>query len=87
MDIKLSDEVRARVMVHLKNGNKIEAIKLVREETGLGLKESKDFVESLVDSHDRGLPENQQIKKTGCMVYLLIGGLIIMSSVAIKGLS
>jgi ribosomal protein L7/L12 len=31
----------------LQNGNqKIQAIKLVREYTGLGLKEAKDFVES-----------------------------------------
>jgi ribosomal protein L7/L12 len=29
----------------LQNGNTIEAIRLVREETGLGLKESKDYVE------------------------------------------
>jgi ribosomal protein L7/L12 len=87
MDIKLSDDVRARVMVHLKNGNKIEAIKLVREETGFGLKESKDFVESLVDNHDRGLPENQQIKKTGCLVFLLIGAFLIVSSVVTRGLS
>ena len=87
MDIKLSDEVRAKVMLLLKNGNKIEAIKIVRGETGLGLRESKDYVESLVDAHDKGLPENQQIKKTGCMLYLLVGGLFIMSSVVIKGLS
>jgi ribosomal protein L7/L12 len=31
----------------LAGGNKIEAIKLVRERTGLGLKESKDLVERL----------------------------------------
>ena len=31
----------------LKRGNKIEAIKLYREATGLGLKASKDFVEAM----------------------------------------
>jgi len=36
-----SSEVRAA----LAGGNKIEAIKLVRERTGLGLKEAKDLVE------------------------------------------
>jgi ribosomal protein L7/L12 len=35
------------VMQALRNGNKIEAIKLLREETGLGLKEAKDAVEAL----------------------------------------
>ena len=33
----------AQAMAH---GNKIEAIKLVREHTGLGLKEAKDLVEA-----------------------------------------
>ncbi len=42
--IDLSDdpEIRAAFM----NGRKIEAIKLVRERTGLGLREAKDIVES-----------------------------------------
>ena len=31
---------------HLQSGNKIMAIKVVREATGLGLRESKDLVES-----------------------------------------
>ncbi len=31
---------------HIRAGNKIAAIKLVREMTGLGLKEAKDLVES-----------------------------------------
>ena len=36
-----------KVLEALRSGNKIEAIKLVRERTGLGLKESKDLVERL----------------------------------------
>jgi ribosomal protein L7/L12 len=39
----LEDEVRALV----RRGQKIQAIKLVRERTGLGLKEAKDAVEDL----------------------------------------
>ena len=31
----------------MKAGQKIEAIKLYREQTGVGLKEAKDYVESL----------------------------------------
>ena len=34
--------------VALQNGNKIEAIKIVRESRGLGLKEAKDAVEAHV---------------------------------------
>ena len=39
----LADEVRTL----LTRGDKIEAIRRVRERSGLGLKESKDFVEGL----------------------------------------
>jgi ribosomal protein L7/L12 len=38
-----SDDVRRLAM----QGNKIAAIKLLREETGLGLKEAKDIVDRL----------------------------------------
>ena len=40
------------------NGNKIEAIKLVRAMTGAGLKESKEFVEELIAMYER--PEEQE---------------------------
>ncbi len=36
-------------LLALRQGNKIEAIKIVREATGLGLKEAKDAVEAAVD--------------------------------------
>lgn len=42
-----SEGWRAEVMELLRRGNKIQAIKMVREATGLGLKESKDYVETL----------------------------------------
>ena len=38
---------KAIVAAALVGGNKIEAIKLVREQTGLGLKEAKELVERL----------------------------------------
>lgn len=41
---ELSDE---EIIVWLKRRNKIEAIKLVRDRTGMGLKEAKDYVEAL----------------------------------------
>lgn len=40
----------ASVQAALNSGNKIEAIKLLREQTGLGLKEAKDAVEAMSDS-------------------------------------
>lgn len=43
-DLEISDQVIAAIDA----GRKIEAIKTLREETGLGLKEAKDVVDSLV---------------------------------------
>lgn len=39
--------VDEKVMELMKSGQKIAAIKLYREQTGVGLKEAKDYVESL----------------------------------------
>ena len=62
-----SDRVREAVT----SGRKIEAIKLLREETGMGLKEAKHAVEELERS--LGLPP----AKTGCSgVSFLIGAVL-----------
>jgi ribosomal protein L7/L12 len=39
--------VNEKIVELMKAGRKIEAIKLYREQTGVGLKEAKDYVESL----------------------------------------
>lgn len=41
-----SDKLPANVLDALRRGQKIEAIKLLREQTGIGLKEAKDAVEA-----------------------------------------
>lgn len=47
-DEPMSDEVlRQNVLACLKRGYKIEAIRFVRAQRNLGLKEAKDFVDSL----------------------------------------
>lgn len=43
----LSPEVRAQVIAALASRQKIEAIRMVREATGMGLKEAKEFVEGM----------------------------------------
>ncbi len=53
--MNMTPDQRNAVVVALKNGNKIEAIKLCREATGLGLAEAKDFVERLETSPDAPL--------------------------------
>lgn len=43
----LSPEARARIHDALRGGNKIHAIKMMREETGMGLAEAKTAVEAM----------------------------------------
>ena len=40
-------DMESRILILLAQHQKIEAIKLVREQTGMGLKEAKDYVEAL----------------------------------------
>jgi len=44
-------QISVQAIAALQLGNKIEAIKLVREATGLGLKEAKDLVERYLRDH------------------------------------
>ena len=58
-------------------GNKIEAIKLHREATGVGLKEAKDAVEEM-DAALRGTsPELFEKAKSGGCMSLLVGALLV----------
>ena len=50
-------------------GQKIKAIKLVRENSNLGLKEAKKVIEDL--TNDLNLQYPNQIKKPGCFVLVL----------------
>jgi hypothetical protein len=46
-ELELSPEQSAAVMAALGQGHKIEAIRLLRDATGLGLKEAKNLAETL----------------------------------------
>ena len=54
---ELSDEKKQEVIGLLKAGKKIEAIKVHREATGYGLKESKEAVEALAKAEGVVMPE------------------------------
>ena len=47
LNINPNQDVNPQIMDLLKAGQKIQAIKLYRQTTGAGLKEAKDYVESL----------------------------------------
>jgi hypothetical protein len=57
----LSDEQREAMTELLFLGHKINAIKIFREATGAGLKESKDFVETLEAQLRQTMPERFQV--------------------------
>ncbi len=44
-------ELSPEVFQLLASGRKIEAIKLIREETGLGLREAKDLADAILGDH------------------------------------
>lgn len=47
LGVVMNSGVDPQILQLVREGKKIEAIKLYRESTGVGLKEAKDFVESL----------------------------------------
>jgi ribosomal protein L7/L12 len=71
------------VIQALKNGRKIEAIKLLRNETGLGLKEAKELVENYIDEHTEikeafqankmnGLSQENMLRMGIIMIVLIV---------------
>lgn len=63
--MELSEQVKA--FIHA--GNKIEAIKVLRVEQHIGLKEAKDIVDDYIASH----PELIQESASGSVGSLLLG--------------
>ena len=45
--MKISESLRNQVIELLKAGNKVEAVKIVQQETQAGLKNSKDVVDAI----------------------------------------
>lgn len=64
-------DLDAELLALLKAGRKIEAIKLYRSKTSLGLKEAKDAVEALAERH--GI----EAKGAGCAGVLLFALLVV----------
>lgn len=47
MNPEITSEVKKQIADHLFDGRKINAIKLIRRESGMGLKEAKEFVDGI----------------------------------------
>jgi ribosomal protein L7/L12 len=68
----------ASVEQALRNGNKIEAIKLFREATGVGLKEAKEAVEAMeAQGAPTGMGISRDKAKAGPLILLLVGAIVI----------
>ena len=69
------------VMQAARSGNKIEAIKLLREQTGLGLKEAKDAIEALPRT-SRSSHRNPPVEAPRSGNWLLwLSGFVVLVSV------
>jgi ribosomal protein L7/L12 len=54
-DDEPAGNIDPRVIEQIKRGNKIEAIKLYREQSGFGLKEAKDVIDELEARYKQGM--------------------------------
>jgi ribosomal protein L7/L12 len=75
-----SRELPAAVVAALHRGSKIEAIKLLRDEHRIGLKEAKDIVDHYVANHPALAKKLQSEGNRGCLLWL--AGLIALATVA-----
>lgn len=70
------------IKVEIQGGQKIAAIKLYREATGVGLKEAKDAVEVIEKDLRQREPEKFSLRtgKSGCLGVLAVGVLLISAA-------
>jgi len=86
--MELPDDKRQAIMEAVYGGapRKIEAIKLVREATGCGLKEAKEFVEKLGAELYAKEPHKfaaAPTGKSGCMGVLMVAAVVLSVAVAL----
>lgn len=74
--MSLNIEIPREALAALRAGQLIDAIKITREKTGLGLKESKDLVERYLKEHpqEQALIQEQlaQRSRGGIQIFILI---------------
>ena len=71
--MSLSDDHVQQITDCLLAGQKIQAIKLYREATGEGLKEAKEFIESLTATLREKHPDKFPATKAGCTSMIVLG--------------
>ena len=71
--MSLSEEDTQKITDALLAGRKIEAIKIYRAATGLGLGEAKDFVDELMAELREQYPDKFKSEAKGCAIVLIAG--------------
>jgi len=83
MSEELSTEVKNEIAEAIFTRKKLHAVKLYRDATGQGLKEAKDFIETLTEELQEKSPEKFTVgsDKAGCgsAVFFLISGTGVLS--------
>ncbi len=77
--MELPEDKRQAILEAIYDARKIEAIKLVRDATGCGLKEAKDFVEKLADELYAKEPKRfaaAPSRKSGCLGSMMVVAVI-----------
>ena len=72
-------ELSEPVMQAVRSGQKVRAIKLLREETGLGLKEAKDIIDREVDTYRRENPHAPMVQESTPWGKVVVTVLIIVA--------
>ena len=75
----IEQELSPEVFQLLADGRKIEAIKLIREETGLGLRDAKELAEALLGEHastEMAIPAITEQGGASGVIAIIIAALI-----------
>ena len=80
---ELNKSDREAVRKYLAAGEKIQAIKVYREATGVGLKEAKDAVEAMEAHLPRGSSSPIEPKSKGCLTMILLAISVATACVAV----
>ena len=80
----MNEEKKQIVIDQLLQGRKIEAIKTLREEEGIGLKEAKEVIDEL----QKTMADNPEMKEKmksakGCGAALLLMGILSLFSISL----
>jgi len=78
---QLPDETVVRITEALYNGRKIEAIRVYREATGRGLKDSKDFIDALEAQLRQESPEKFKVAPGGVSCATVVAVMMLAAAV------